>query len=196
MKLLCLLLLPALLVFQSCKKEESDPKFSLPPATQTGANTLGFEVDGRVWVNYGKRCYSLTGNGRCLENTVKATMSIDNGVRTLSVWAGFTAEGYDENFNLTIDTLRGPGVYVTGKSRYKPLPNAVIPPSNGLFLSANDGAYQYISQLQKPTHITVTRVDYAQRIISGTFEGQLEDGRPPGKYVTIQYGRFDIAYTQ
>ena len=44
------------------------------------------------------------------------------------------------------------------------------------------------------TRIVLTRVDTVRRIVSGTFEGRLEDGFHPGNFITIRNGRFDMTY--
>lgn len=41
-----------LLTASSCKKQNAGPQ--LPPETQTGANTLGFKIDGKVYTASGK----------------------------------------------------------------------------------------------------------------------------------------------
>ena len=44
--------------------ENNDPEDQLPPITQTGANTFGAIVDGRVFVPKDKTGYSAPGGGR------------------------------------------------------------------------------------------------------------------------------------
>ena len=51
-RLFFLLCMPLLLFF-SCKKEDG-PATALPPVTQEGSNTVGFLLDGQVWVPFGK----------------------------------------------------------------------------------------------------------------------------------------------
>ena len=57
------LLLAALLGLSQCKKTEADPVDQLPPATQTGANTLGCLVNGQAWTpagNSGPSNYAIS----------------------------------------------------------------------------------------------------------------------------------------
>ena len=57
------LLLAALLGLSQCKKNNPDPASQLPPATQTGANTLGCLVNGQPWTqqgNNGASNYSIS----------------------------------------------------------------------------------------------------------------------------------------
>lgn len=53
MRLHLLILLTAILLNTSCKKQNvnicTDPVCKLPPATQTGAHTFGCLVDGKPW---------------------------------------------------------------------------------------------------------------------------------------------------
>lgn len=53
--LLLTLLFIALFFLDSCKKHKHDnPVDQLPHATQTGANTLGFLLNGEVWTPKGR----------------------------------------------------------------------------------------------------------------------------------------------
>ena len=50
--LLFLLFFASLSLNLKCKKENNEPQ--LPPETQTGANTLGFKINGKVYTASGK----------------------------------------------------------------------------------------------------------------------------------------------
>lgn len=45
------IVLTFLLTASSCKKQNSGPE--LPPETQTGAGTLGFKIDGKIYTASG-----------------------------------------------------------------------------------------------------------------------------------------------
>jgi len=54
-----------------CTHSTPEPTLQLPAATAVGANTLGFQVNGRVWTTYGQTCVFL---GPCRDNTLTATV--------------------------------------------------------------------------------------------------------------------------
>ena len=60
-----LLLLPLLIILFSCNKDDdkpADPVDQLPPATQTGANTVGCLVNGKTFLPKGG---GMSGNKNC-----------------------------------------------------------------------------------------------------------------------------------
>ena len=175
-----------------CQKSTPELTFTLPAATAVGANTLGFEVDGRVWVNYGRACFGLFG-GRCQDNVLRAQSHNFRGVRSLSVTAGLVTPSHQEDFALSIDTLRGPGTYLAGPPPASWPPDAVGTGANGISLTEGRLNQHFVSRANA-TRIVLTRVDTLHRIVSGTFEGRLEDGFHPGTYVAIHNGRFDMTY--
>ena len=169
-----------------------EPRLVLPAATAVGANTLGFELDGRAWVNYGRRCF-LFGGGGCSDNLVQVQSRAFRGGRSVIVSANLFTPQRDEHFSLSIDTLRGPGTYPAGP------PFVFLPPGtagtgvNGIRLTDVRSNRAYVSRANA-TRIVLTRVDTVRRIVSGTFDGQLEDGLNPGTFATIRNGRFDVTY--
>lgn len=189
-----LLVLPALFLLQNCAKNDTEPTFTLPEATTVGANTVGFEVDDRVWVNYGSHCYM--GGGGCSDNIISAMVLRYGKVSRLNFTAALTTKQRDEYFEFSIDTLRGPGVYESGKPLTNLPAGTVADPENGLSLSAENSKKQYRGYVQGGTRIVLTKVDTVQHIISGTFEGRLEDSWHRGNFITIRYGRFDVTYGQ
>ena len=180
------------LLLLGCNEEAPEPELELPPITLVGANIMGFEVDGRVWVNYGRGCYG-SGGGGCFDNVLRAQSSVYRGVRRFSLSAGLLTPRHQEDFALSIDTLRGTGTYSAG-----PLPSsfpsgAVGTGANGISLSEGRRHLLFVSRTNA-TRIVLTRVDTVAHIISGTFEGRLEDGFNPGTFATIRNGRFDMTY--
>lgn len=175
-----------------CNKSAPEPKLELPPITSVGANTMGFEVDGRVWVNYGRGCYG-SGGGGCFDNVLQAKASTYRGVRRFSLSAGLLTPRHQEDFSFSIDSLRGPGTYPAGPPPASLPPGAVGTGANGIHLTEGRLRQSFVSRANA-TRIVLTRVDTVAHIVSGTFEGRLEDGFNPGTFVTIRNGRFDMTY--
>ena len=183
----------AALLLSGCNKSDLEPKLTLPAITSVGANTMGFEVDGRVWINYGRGCYG-SGGGGCFDNVLTSHSRSDNGVRFFSVSAGLITPGHQEEFGFRIDTLRGTGTYLSGPRPAWLQPGDVGTGANGISLNEVRTTQKYFVSRANATRIVLTRVDTVQHIVSGTFEGQLEDGFHPGNFVTIRNGRFDMTY--
>jgi hypothetical protein len=191
MKILPYLALLAALPFQSCKKSGADPKSELPAATTTGAETLGFRVFGGVWVPAGRVC----GIYGCADNQVEASAYRNpDGTLNLQISAYRTGTRLNQAFVLTVDSLGGSGVYPA---------RLTVPKSNGghvnnqLSFTDNEfGGVAYQSLLNGATTITITKVDTVQSIVSGTFEGRLDESTNAGRTIELTDGRFDVLYNR
>jgi hypothetical protein len=188
----CWLLLPASLSLGGCPAATPEPTLTLPPVTATGANTLGFMLDGRVWLTYGQSC--LFG-GKCSPNQLLAVSSVfPGGRRTLVLTTTLSTPRYQEDFTLRLDSVRGPGVYACTSL----LNQGMSPAATGFHLQDNkvvDGAQRtYASTRQSANRITLTRVDTIQHVMSGTFEGQLINLGSTGTTRGVSQGRFDVTY--
>jgi hypothetical protein len=173
--------------------EKSEPTLVLPPVSAVGANTLGFEVDGRMWTTYGQKCFGLLGNG-CKDNTLYASSYRfpGGGRRQLSVSTSLDTEQHREFFELELDSLGGPGVYAAGRARTLPL--GVSYNTYGPTLTDVNERTNYVGGSRNAVQVILTRVDTVQRIVAGTFEGRLEKIATPGQCATLRRGRFDVKY--
>jgi hypothetical protein len=175
-----------LLSLSSCQKDDISPD-ELPPATSTGAETLGFLIDNSGWKPAGRTC----GIYGCTDNKVEASSYVTNGRRQLLLTAARTDGSRNESFILQLDSLPGPGIYRS---------NAGGPGATGgesgtklYFANSKQGA-QYQSRPGTAT-ITITKVDTVQSIVSGSFEGQLTSLSGTGT-VQVSSGRFDVLYNR
>jgi len=172
----------------------AEPTLVLPPVSAVGANTLGFEVDGRAWTTYGQSCFLLNGGGR--DNTLYAHSYRfpGGGRRQLSVSTNLDTKQRHEFFVLKLDSLGGPGVYAAGRARTLALPAGVPNNVYGPMLTDDTKRTVYVGGSRNAVQVVLTRVDTIQRIVAGTFDGQLENFAAPGQYVTLRRGRFDVKY--
>jgi hypothetical protein len=168
-----------------------EPTLLLPPATAVGANTLGFQVDGRVWTTYGQTCVF---SGPCRDNTLLASVGRrPGGLHTLLVTTQLNTEQYVESFLLQLDSVKGLGIY-----RCSPQFTGLVSPIPSGFSLQDNKTTEATQRLSLSTatasRIVLTQVDTVHRIMAGTFEGQLRQTWAP--YVTSQLtqGRFDIHY--
>jgi hypothetical protein len=174
------------LVLTSCQKDDINPN-ELPPASSTGAETLGFLIDGSGWAPAGRTC----GIYGCADNKVEASSSVANGRRQLLLTAARTDGSRNESFILQLDSLPGPGEYRSNSSG--PGATGGEAGTKIYFANSREGR-QYQSQPGTAT-ITITKVDTVQNIVSGTFEGQLSRLDGSGT-VQVSSGRFDVLYNR
>jgi len=179
-----LLSMACLLFACACTKEEIE---NLPPATQTGANTFGCLVNGKAFVSsketYRSRdipsslIYPLTLTKRYSEGGVVNNIRIEGRSFGTNKTGDIYIYIYDE---LSVEEKSYSTDVAEGFSSFRP---------NYSFMSVIHSGAIYYSQ-ENSGSITLTRVDYENRIYSGTFSAELkhEDGRT----IKITEGRFDI----
>lgn len=151
----------------------------LPPATQTGANTVGCLVNGEVFlpkseginpavvVNYefvdGDFFFRLTFR----DQTGSANESVNLFTRFVELEVGETYT-LNKNFDDDGDYTGGGGEYQTSSSN------------------------EYFTNLLQTGELTVSRIDLSNSIISGTF--WFDAINAEGDIVEIREGRFDYQY--
>ncbi|MCC3160603.1 hypothetical protein LJ737_25420 [Hymenobacter sp. 15J16-1T3B] len=181
-------LLAALTALAGCEKNTVGPEASLPPATATGAETLGFVLDGAAWTPAGQRC----GIYGCADNRVEASSHLSGRRRFLLLTAARTDGRRNESFVLQIDSLAGPGVYRATAGG----PGATgAEAGTKLYYTDSRRGMQYQSRPGTAT-ITVTAVDTVRNLVAGTFEGKLSSLGADESAVQISAGRFDVFYNR
>ena len=185
-----LLLLPLLGMMKKCEPEPA-PAFTLPPATQTGTNTLGFMVDGRVWQNYGWLPHSASESA----NLTSAYFPVGSSP-SFRLSAGQYARNVYELLYVELDNLQRAGTY---QSSATPVPGNSPPTLRSMVFTDENTNTTYSSEIAGRTNLatfTITRLDTAQHIIAGTFTGTLKNQVDTTKTVQITEGRFDVKYQQ
>ena len=162
---LLLFTLSLLLLANSCKKSVEE---ELPPATQTGANTFGFYMNGSLHVIQGK---AVNPNGPITTSGIICTVSPPYNYVSIEMvkynqYRLYISFSFKDN-NLT------PGTY-----------------TNGMAFS-----YSNILDPTKQSKVVVTRYD--GKVLSGTFELYFLNKTDPenGQKYAITEGRFDIDLT-
>lgn len=166
LKFLFVLPLVSILMAASCKKDD------LPKATQTGANTMSASVNGKAWQI--KACTSCIGGGTAL--------SVNYDDRD---FFGISGQNRDQNIVITIviKSLKSTGVYelATQANNYVQ------------FYNSKDIIKYYTSNNSRG-EVTITKLDLANKIISGTFDFTVKDENNPGNTIKVTDGRFDVKY--
>lgn len=174
MKTLSLLLFCTVFCF-SCSKTVSE----LPPATQTGANTFGASVDGKLWVPAG---FGIVSTASILEARFFPDSSFILNARN------FSAEPTETEFEIYIKQMITTGTYSlnTVTANY---------PSQG----ASYGYYvkrkvtplnEWITNDQYTGTVTITK--NSDHIVSGTFQFQAINLYNNPQPLTVTEGRFDV----
>ena len=170
MKKMLFLMLISLCVF-ACKDREPDPNV-LPEATQTGANTAGALVDGKVWVATttflnppGSRCEQI---GTKTKITLDLRNKANIGSNSIEIHALIENFEINKTYVLSEDSTIGGANYA-------------------IFINAE--GIGYLSNSTYYGRIKITRLDIQNQIVSGTFEFQAVNAN--GNIVNITDGRFD-----
>jgi hypothetical protein len=153
------------------------------PATQQGANTMSFKINGEQWSNCNK-----TDDGSLNDfRTVMVQLPYGDYSR-MDVWGGRNFESSArETFFIRI---RNPKVsYITDS-----------PSKQTLFGFETNQSTQYSTHYENDTtkayFLNITKVDWDNRILSGEFECELKKalGSDPAPNLTITEGRFDVSF--
>lgn len=173
------ILLIITLIITSCS-DDNTPQDQLPPITQTGANTFGCLVNGRVFVpKSAPPNYTPGGNG------AEGGIYVLRGTSYFSISANNYEDTYiyiyiPENTPQEITYNFQPSNGNTGRSSSnQPHCFAVI---KGIF---------YLSYMNSGT-ITFSKVDDSQGVISGTFSLKLKNRDDENDIIEFTKGRFDI----
>ncbi|OGX87805.1 hypothetical protein [Hymenobacter glacialis] len=180
---LLLTAMPLMAMMNRCEREPA-PEFVLPAASQSGANTLGFVADGRVWLNYGWLPYT---SGE--SDNLRVDYHPSTGKKTFTISAGQIARDVQESFYLTIDSLTSVGTYQASTRR-----SGARAVRGFVFNNDNTGAVYSYLPVGSTAVTTITTLDTVQHIIAGTFSGTLTSISDTTKRVNITDGRFDVKY--
>ena len=175
-----LLLLALCSIFASCKKEKTatNPADQLPPATQTGANTFGCLVNGKVYIPKG-----YSGNGS--PNPKKIYDVGLNGLPYLQIDAG----QYEQNnqigsFVMSIDSLTSTGIHYVYTNKKQVGFGSTLFPNCGT-LPADTAQF-------KTGLINITTYNISNGIISGNFNFKIKPANCDTLFFTE--GRFDFKF--
>ncbi|TAG01447.1 MAG: hypothetical protein EAZ44_08455 [Cytophagia bacterium] len=169
MKKLKIFAIILLLIIASCKKKNQDAEPTLPPETQTGADTFGCILNGQVWTN------SPRGQG-----TLPPLECTPEGNGVLTIIARYSTPEKWEDLKFYSINVYGNGQYPIKKS----LRNVA-----GFFSKTVD-MWSQDSDVSEDGLLTITRFDMSNRVIAGTFWFKLQ--KTGGTTIEAKNGRFDI----
>jgi hypothetical protein len=180
----------------SCSKDnatETTPPDQLPLATTSGANTAGCSINGKLLIPkngsqaiggpliYGLKYHLGNSFGNPLFNdyfavTIRNKKDLDG-----------------DNIYIHLNEMtQGTGTYILGQSNGNYF--TASPNNNHVILKRGENTGNVVTYISNPTSgtISITRFDYPNKIISGTFSFSLYNANNPSEIIQISEGRFDI----
>lgn len=166
-----------LLLTTACNKEVDE----LPGATDTGANTFGAKVNGAYWVP--ARFGILPA-----DNLLRAWFTSPESIMIKA--NNFSQSPTETGFEIQIGGVDGPGTYYLNQNISKPTAAGY-----GYYVKRT---FTPTGEWQTSTHytgtVTITKLDYANKIVAGTFEFTAGSLTGSGESISVTDGRFDIKY--
>lgn len=167
----------AVLFLGSCKKEVTE----LPPATQTGANTFGAMVDGKIWVPQGF--------GTIPSNNLLQARRLGNNFFITA--QNFSSSPTETEFDIAVIGVTAPGTFLLNVN----VPHPSSAGSYAYYVKRNFSPInEWITSATFTGSVTITKFDTTNRIASGTFQftaGEMFNSAPA---LGVVDGRFDVKY--
>ena len=157
-----------------CRKDK------IPPATQEGKNTLGFTLDGQVWVPYAE-CGTFSDPCREISADYSSPSAAPDAIDFQ-----FTRVNGNKSSTLTISSS-GIGTITTPGEKIDSI-GIVFSGENS---SGNNGRYGGPLSGSK---FIIIKIDKQNQIISGEFEFVLLEQNGSGNTITLKDGRFDFKF--
>jgi hypothetical protein len=197
MKNSILLVLLSFLIFSCSKTENStqdEPKDQLPAITTTGANSAGCVINGKVIIP---------------KNTVNSTSGFTSYGLVVNRGPNFGFPNFNEYFSIRIANLKDKGIsyliYIHLNDLTNGAGNYNVGQSNNLYFINGPNNPQIIvretfDNVSGKTFISgansgvinVTRFDFQNSVISGTFSATLYNQVNSSEIIQVTDGRFDI----
>jgi len=173
-----LFILILILACFSCNKEISE----LPPATQSGANTFGCKIDGKLW---GPSGFGIIPTAAPLEARYMADHNLIINARN------FSSSPTETEIELFIKNASEPGTYSLNTTVSYP----TFAASYGYYVHRKFSPdNEWMSSDQYTGSIMLTKIDTVNLIVSGTFEFHAINLYNSPQPINVTEGRFDIKY--
>ena len=171
--------------FLSCSKDNITSAISLPPETQTGANTFGVTINGKVYVPRDPTGVNVgvSGHGMILYGTS------DYSWYEIDVSDGASTVGFQMYIHM--QPLTTVGKIILHESNFHSQIDST--PFSHIFFKIWDSTisnYAYYGSVEDEGEINITKLTGG--ILSGNFKGKFVRYDNPNDFITITDGRFDI----
>ena len=171
---LLIILIPAI----GCKKHKHDtPADQLPPATQTGANTLGFLLKGQPWTPKGW-------SGGTTNLSLYYDPSYHGGTFNITTYRELS-QNDKQTFGIAMDSFQNTGSFYLNK-----FSNLKVGFDNRI---ESCTITPFDTSIYRYGKLVITKFDKINQIISGNFDFTLFNSAC-GDTIKIIDGRFDLKY--
>jgi hypothetical protein len=178
-----------IVILTGCSNDSSnqDPVSQLPSVTQTGANTFGVTINGKVYVPRDPTAINVGPQG----HAVIFTANFPDTWREIIVVDGASSVGFKMVIHFKDLVNQGIGTYQLKQSDFHD--NIDSAPIDHIYFKIWDPAisnYAYYGSIENQGEINVTM--RSSGILSGTFNGRFARYNTPTDIIEITDGRFDI----
>lgn len=176
---LAIMVLGLAVVCCGCKKDKAT-KAVLPPKNQEGKNTVGFTLNGEVWLPYYK---CAIGSDPCGELSARYSYPY---AAPYGIGFQFARLKNGKSSSLTIYTEQQNTICTIGNKI-----DSIGVVYSGENSEGNNDHYAYP---QPGSKFLVSKIDHQRQIISGEFVFILREQNGSGKEITLNDGRFDFKF--
>ena len=181
------IILLVFLAITSCNKDsvKQDPIAQLPPETQTGANTFGVTINGKVYIPRDPTGVNVgpSGHGMVLHG------ASDFSWYEIEVVDGASAVGFQIYIHL--QPLVSVGNITLKQSNFQnQLDSSSLTHIYFKIWDNNISNYAYYGSIMDFGEINITRLDSG--VLSGNFKGKFVRYDNPNQFINIEDGRFDL----
>tara|TARA_R110001583_G_scaffold75790_1_gene208218 strand:- start:2757 stop:3350 length:594 start_codon:yes stop_codon:yes gene_type:complete len=182
------LLILSLMLLQSCSKSDDTFTPTLPPITQTGANTFGVYIDGKLLTPR-----DGTGTFNSPDRGMRLWGFSNSSDAELSVHDFKSGTGGLIDIHIVALHQNGQGIFTINESNCE----------DGV--DANDNinircrwwdettqSYKWYCSIDNGGTLNISRYDAENFIVSGTFNCTVQNRDNPNDIIEITQGRFDI----
>ncbi|WGH75364.1 DUF6252 family protein [Tenacibaculum tangerinum] len=159
-----------------CSKDDNDPKEPLPPATQTGAGTFACKVNGQNFIDTSGgyfNCYY-----QLIDGAYYFGIGGDDDFNPQNIYILTQKREISQNETLSFSEILDGNAYAGCGFSFSPTES-----------------YQSYTNSQYTGELTITKLDFTNKIVSGTFWFDIKHPTT-GATVEIREGRFDTLFTQ
>ena len=178
LKMAWLLAIASSAIFASCKKDKTQDEEQLPPITQTGANTFGCLINGKVFVPQGFK-----------QNKPNFSLIVDPTFQNGNFGIATYNKKKQIRFDFGSNDIKSTGTYFLQDFSKSLIAQVSLDQTNCFFRPSS------VCITQGPCFVkgelVITRYDLNNRIYSGTFDFKLYDPSTSCDTFYITQGRFD-----
>ena len=177
------------LALASCSKDsvKQDPIAQLPPETQTGANTFGVTINGKVYIPRDPTGVNVGPSGRGMKFKGSSTLPWNE----IYVIDGASAVGFKIVIHFKNLLPQATGLYILKNSNFQDgFDSDLIDHIYFKIWDSNISNYAYYGSIEDLGEINITR--NSNDIVSGNFKGKFVRYDNPNEFISIVDGRFDI----